>query len=94
MKPLRFGLQARFLSVATAAMLVVVAIVAAVLMGQATTQREVLRASNEVVSKVEGGVTNVRLKTYAEVKARFDAAGRFLVMPGQEITQTVSAPEA
>jgi len=50
--------------------------------------------SNEVVSKVEGGVTNVRLKTYAEVKARFDAAGRFLVMPGQEITQTVSAPEA
>lgn len=49
--------------------------------------------SNEVVSKVEGGVTNVRLKTCAEIKARFDAAGSFLVMPGMEITQSVSAPE-
>ena len=37
MKPFRFGLQARFLCVAAAAMLVVVAIVAAILAGQATT---------------------------------------------------------
>ena len=52
MKPFRFGLQARFLCVVAVAMLVVVAIVAAILAGQATTQREVLRASNDVVSKV------------------------------------------
>jgi len=52
MKPLRFGLQARFLCVAAAVMLVVVAIVAALLAGQAATQREVLRASNGVVDQV------------------------------------------
>ena len=52
MKPIRFGLQARFLFVAAAAMLVVVAIVAAVLAGQAATQREVLRTSDNVVSQV------------------------------------------
>ena len=49
---------------------------------------------SEVESKVEGGVTKVRLKTCAEVKARFDASGSFLVMPGMEITQSVSAPES
>ena len=52
MKPIRFGLQARFLFVAAAAMLVVVAILAAVLAGQAATQREVLRTSDNVVSQV------------------------------------------
>lgn len=41
----------------------------------------------EVDSKVEGGVTKVRLKTYAEVKARFEEAGAFLMMPGMELTQ-------
>ena len=52
MKPIRFGLQARFLCVAAAAMLVVVAIVAAVLAGQAATQREVLRTSDNVISQL------------------------------------------
>ncbi|MGB3393840.1 MAG: EAL domain-containing protein [Stenotrophomonas sp.] len=52
MKPLRFGLQARFLCVAAAVMLVVVAIIAALLAGQAATQREVLRASNHVVEQM------------------------------------------
>lgn len=41
----------------------------------------------EVDSKVENGITYVRLKTLAEVKARFDAPGAFLMMPGMELTQ-------
>lgn len=47
----------------------------------------------EVDSKVEEGITKVRLKTYAEVKARFDAAGDFLVLPGMELTQRTQGHE-
>ncbi len=44
---------------------------------------------NEVETRTQDGVISVRIKTYAEVKARFDASGAFLMMPGMEITQTV-----
>ena len=33
------------------------------------------------------GKTQVRIKTFEEVKAKFDKAGRFLVLPGMEITR-------
>jgi len=36
----------------------------------------------------EGGKTLVRIKTFEEVKAEFDEEGRFLVLPGMEITRT------
>ncbi len=52
MKRWRFGLQARFLSVVAATMLVVALIVAVLLARQTATQREVLRASGGVVSQV------------------------------------------
>lgn len=34
------------------------------------------------------GKTQVRIKTFDEVKAKFDQPGRFLVLPGMEITRT------
>jgi hypothetical protein len=43
-----------------------------------------------VESKTEGAQTSVRLKTYAEIKAKFDEPGRFLFMPGVELTQTIN----
>ncbi|MGX9719793.1 putative bifunctional diguanylate cyclase/phosphodiesterase [Stenotrophomonas acidaminiphila] len=52
MKRPRFGLQARFLCVAGAAVLVVIAIVAVLLARQAAAQRELLQASSSVVSQV------------------------------------------
>jgi len=36
----------------------------------------------------QNGKTQVRIKTFDEVKAKFDQAGRFLVLPGMEITRT------
>ena len=35
------------------------------------------------------GKTQVRIKTFDEVKAKFDQPGRFLVLPGMEITRRV-----
>jgi len=52
MKPVRFGLQARFLCGAAGAVLVVVAMVTVLLTRQAATQRELLQASGGVVSGV------------------------------------------
>jgi len=37
----------------------------------------------------QNGKTQVRIKTFDEIKAKFDAPGRFLVLPGMEITRTV-----
>lgn len=34
------------------------------------------------------GKTQVRIKTFDEVKAKFDEPGRFLVLPGMEVTRT------
>lgn len=42
-----------------------------------------------VDSRTDGSVTSVRLKTYAEVKAKFEDPGNFIVMPGVELTQTL-----
>lgn len=39
------------------------------------------------------GKTEVRLKTWAEVNAMFDEPGRFLLLPGVEMTQAVDRPE-
>ena len=36
----------------------------------------------------QGGKTQVRIKTFDEVKAKFDEPGRFLVLPGMELTRT------
>ncbi|HOZ46248.1 MAG TPA: hypothetical protein PLO37_02465 [Candidatus Hydrogenedentes bacterium] len=41
----------------------------------------------EVETKQEGGKTLVRLKTYEEMRGRFDEPGNFLLLPGVEITQ-------
>jgi len=45
----------------------------------------------DVQSRIEnttnGPVTYVRLKTYAEVKAKFEEAEKFLLLPGVELTQ-------
>lgn len=35
-------------------------------------------------------VTSVRLKTYAEVKARYEQPGKFLLLPGVELTQSLN----
>ncbi len=43
-----------------------------------------------VESKTDGSQTLVRLKTYAEIKAQFEELGRFLLLPGVEITQTLN----
>ena len=36
----------------------------------------------------QGGKTQVRIKTFDEIKAKFDEQGRFLVLPGMELTRT------
>lgn len=43
----------------------------------------------EVETRQEGGKTLVRLKTYDEMRKRFDESGKFLLMPAVEITQKV-----
>ncbi len=43
-----------------------------------------------VETRTDGPDTYVRLKTYAETKARFEEPGNFLLMPGVEITQTLN----
>lgn len=45
--------------------------------------------SEWVERKVDGAVTSVRLKTYMEIKEKFEIPGKFLVLPGVEITQTL-----
>ena len=42
-----------------------------------------------VESKNEAG-RSVRLKTYADVKAKFEDPGKFILMPGVELTQTLN----
>ncbi len=42
-----------------------------------------------VDSKTDEGVTSVRLKTYAELKGKFEVPGKFLLLPGVEITQEI-----
>lgn len=42
-----------------------------------------------VQSKTDGSVTSVRLRTYAELKPEFEEPGRFLLMPGVEVTQSL-----
>lgn len=43
-----------------------------------------------VESKTKVPVTSVRLKTYAEIKAKFEDPGKFILMPGVEVTQTIN----
>lgn len=45
---------------------------------------------NWVESKTNGSAISVRLKTYAECKARFDAPGKFILLPGVELTQELN----
>lgn len=40
-------------------------------------------------TKTEGGKTFVRLKTFAELQKQYEEPGRFLLLPGVELTQTV-----
>jgi len=40
------------------------------------------------------GKTQVRIKTFDEVKAKFDRPGRFLVLPGMELTRTAGERHA
>ncbi len=44
----------------------------------------------EAEARTKDGKTEVRLKTYDEVRRRFEEPGKFLVMPGVEITQRMS----
>ena len=43
--------------------------------------------------RVVDGKTQVRIKTVAEIKAKFDRPGRFLVLPGMEITRITEEEE-
>lgn len=43
-----------------------------------------------VESKTNGPVTSARLKTYAELKAKFEDSGHFILMPGVELTQKLN----
>ncbi len=42
-----------------------------------------------VESKTNGEKLSVRLKTYWEVKAKFEESGKFILLPGVEVTQTL-----
>lgn len=42
-----------------------------------------------VDSKTDGPVTSVRLKTYPEIKVKFEEPGKFILLPGAELTQVV-----
>jgi len=41
-------------------------------------------------SKTNGLITSVRLKTYAEIRAKFEEPGTFILLPGVELTQTLN----
>ncbi|MDD2456419.1 MAG: hypothetical protein PHG96_07265 [Kiritimatiellae bacterium] len=43
----------------------------------------------EAETRTRDGKTEVRLKTYAEMRRRFEEPGKFLLMPGVEITQHI-----
>ncbi|MDO9540771.1 MAG: hypothetical protein Q7J98_00405, partial [Kiritimatiellia bacterium] len=43
-----------------------------------------------VESKTNGPVTSVRLKTYAEIKVKFEDPGKFILLPGVELTQEIN----
>ncbi|MGI6460266.1 MAG: hypothetical protein ACOX5J_09250 [Candidatus Hydrogenedentales bacterium] len=43
-----------------------------------------------VEMRTEGNDTYVRIKTYAEVKPRYEEPGQFLLLPGVEITQSLN----
>lgn len=47
------------------------------------------RGKDRVETKTEGGVTSVRLRTFAELKAEFEEPGKFILLPGLELTQDV-----
>jgi len=47
-----------------------------------------------VETKTEGNATSVRLKTYAEIKAKFEEPGKFILLPGVEMTQKIKKHEA
>ena len=40
----------------------------------------------------QDGKTQVRIKTFDEIKAKFDRPGRFLVLPGMEVTRITTHP--
>ena len=40
----------------------------------------------------QGGKTQVRIKTFDEIKKKFDEPGRFLVLPGMEVTRITTHP--
>jgi histidinol phosphatase-like PHP family hydrolase len=44
----------------------------------------------EAETREANGKEEVRLKTYAEMQKRFDQPGRFLLLPGVEVTQTIN----
>lgn len=43
-----------------------------------------------VETKTNGSITSVRLKTYSEVKAKFEEPGKFILLPGVELTQKLN----
>ncbi len=45
---------------------------------------------DEVETRAVDGKTQVRLKTYEEMRTKFDEKGKFLLMPGVEITQVLN----
>ena len=47
------------------------------------------RTFSDAEFREKDGKTQVRIKTFDEVKAKFDQPGRFLVLPGMEITRRV-----
>jgi len=46
--------------------------------------------TNWVESRTSGSNTTVRLKTFPEIKARFEKPGSFILMPGIELTQELN----
>ena len=45
---------------------------------------------DRVETRRNGSLTSVRLKTYEEVKAQFDDPGKFILLPGVELTQNLN----
>ena len=50
--------------------------------------------SEWVESKTNGENISVRLKTYVEVKAKFEKSGKFILLPGVEVTQVLNGLHA
>jgi len=48
------------------------------------------RVDIKTANKSNGPVTSVRLKTYAEIKAGFEEPGKFILLPGIELTQQLN----